>query len=85
LKGVVGFLIGMGLNWGARKILGGASPPLDLAFVPRGAALVDVPLLLAPLIGVVYGIFVEVDDGGAAARQAAAAAAAPARGPAKGE
>ena len=35
--------------------------------VSDGQALVSVPALLAPLIGILYGVFVEVDDGGKSA------------------
>jgi hypothetical protein len=38
--------------------------PLGLT---EGRALVSVPALLGPLIGIVYGVFVEVDDGGKSA------------------
>jgi hypothetical protein len=38
--------------------------PLGLT---EGRALVSVPVLLGPLIGIVYGVFVEVDDGGKSA------------------
>lgn len=75
VKGVFGLLIAMGLTWLARKTLGGVSLPLPAALgVPEGRSLVDVPLVLGGLIGAIYGIFVEVDDGGKAASADAAAA-----------
>jgi hypothetical protein len=70
LKGIFGFLIGCGLFWGARRLLGG----MHLAFATGLGApdrpLVEIPYLLGPLIGLVYGAFVEVDDSsGAAAKK----------------
>jgi hypothetical protein len=35
--------------------------------VADGKAMVSVPALLGPIIGIVYGVFVEVDDGGKSA------------------
>ncbi|HZL20810.1 MAG TPA: hypothetical protein VFG23_23960, partial [Polyangia bacterium] len=63
LKGIFGALVGCGLYWAARKVLGGA----HLAMVGRlglpDRPLVELPALLGPLIGAVWGIFVEIDDG----------------------
>jgi hypothetical protein len=63
LKGVFGFLIGMGLYWVAGKALGQFTLPFAARFGAPVAPLVNVPVLLAPLIGMLYGIFVELDDG----------------------
>jgi len=65
LKGIFGALIGGALYWGAGKLLGG----MHLAFasklgVPGNRPLIDIPLLLGPAIGALWGIFIEVDDGG---------------------
>jgi predicted outer membrane lipoprotein len=63
LKGIFGFLVGLGLYWVAGKTLGG----LHLALATRLGApdepVAALPLLLAPAIGIIYGIFVELDDG----------------------
>lgn len=75
LKGVVGFLIALGLTWLARKGLGGAKLELATGLGAPDVPLVDVPFLLAPVIGILYGIFVEVDDGGKSGPAAAAASA----------
>ncbi len=64
LKGIFGVLISLGLYWGARKVLGGMAPPVASPLWAPDQALVNVPVLLAPAIGIIYGIFVEVDDGG---------------------
>ncbi|HEY0712394.1 MAG TPA: hypothetical protein VGF45_06955, partial [Polyangia bacterium] len=83
LKGVVGAAILAGLYWGAQKLLGGFSVPLPAALNQvtggEGRPLVEVPLLLAPALAIIYGIFVEVDDGGSKA--AAPAGKAPATKP----
>jgi hypothetical protein len=63
LKGIVGVLIGLGLYWVATKVLGGMTLPLTAALGAPNAPLVQVPQLLAPAIGILYGIFVEIDDG----------------------
>ena len=67
VKGVVGLAVCMGLFWVAQKVLAGMQAPA-LLLAPLGVAdgktLVSVPALLGPLVGIVYGVFVEVDDGG---------------------
>lgn len=64
LKAVVGAGLALGLAWVGRRFIGGVS----LAFAPQWglpeARLGDAPWALGALIGVIYGIFVEVDDGG---------------------
>jgi hypothetical protein len=64
LKGIFGFLLGMGLYWLAGKALGGVSSPFAIApYFTTSDKIASVPLLLGPVIGILYGIFVEVDDG----------------------
>jgi len=62
LKSVFGLLVALGLCWVGHKFLG----DFHLAFATGLGApdkpLVDVPFLLGPAIGALYGIFVEVDD-----------------------
>jgi hypothetical protein len=65
LKGIFGAVIGGVLFWGAGKLFGG----MHLGFVtklgvPGDRPLVDIPVLLGPAIGALWGIFIEVDDGG---------------------
>jgi hypothetical protein len=70
VKGVIGLAVCMGLFWVARKVFGGMQAPAQLLAplgVTHGQAIVTVPALLGPLIGIVYGVFVEVDDGGKSA------------------
>ena len=70
VKGVVGLAVCMGLFWVAGKVFGGMKAPAQLLAplgLADGQALVSVPSLLGPLIGIVYGVFVEVDDGGKSA------------------
>jgi hypothetical protein len=75
LKMVFGALIGVGL-----AALGlHFGPNVDVYVAPLRAGLEHVPFrsgpILAPVIGVLYGVFVEWDDGGA--KKAAAAASPP--------
>jgi hypothetical protein len=62
LKAVFGFALGVGATFAGRKWLGGVHIPL--AFVPGASdhALPDVPLLFGAAIGMIYGVFVELDD-----------------------
>ncbi len=76
LKGVVGFLVGLGLYWVARKALGGASLAMATDMGAPDRPLVEIPFLVAPLIAMIYGIFVEVDDAGTSAGKPAAPPAA---------
>jgi hypothetical protein len=64
LKGIFGVLVCLGLTWVGRKVLGGVILPLNAQVgAPPDAPLTAVPLFFAPLLGVLYGIFVEIDDG----------------------
>lgn len=63
LKGVFGFGIGAALFWVAGKFLGGLHLPLASLGVPDAPA-VQIPYLLGPAIGMIWGAFVEIDDGG---------------------
>ena len=75
LKGIFGFLLGMGLYWLAGKALGGVASPVAIpGYVTTTDKVPGIPLLLGPIIGILYGIFVEVDDG---ERKKAAAAEPP--------
>ena len=79
LKGIFGAAVLCGLYWGATKLLGGVKLGF---FAQLGAAdqpITKVPVVLAPLLAIVYGIFVEVDDG---ERKAAASPPAPPAKPA---
>ena len=63
LKGLVGAALLTGLYWGATKLLGGFKLDLATHYGAPDAPLVNLPLLFAPLLGIVYGVFVELDDG----------------------
>ena len=62
LKALFGFGLGIGAGFAGRKFLGGVHLPL--ALIPGAAerALPEVPGLFGPMIGILYGVFVEVDD-----------------------
>ena len=63
LKGIFGFAIGLGLYWGARKLLGGVHASFAAGLgAPPDRPLVEVPFLLGPAIGALWGLLVEVDD-----------------------
>jgi hypothetical protein len=62
LKGAFGFLIGMALYWGARKLFGDTHLAFATGLGAPDRPIVELPFLLGPLIGSLYGIFVEVDD-----------------------
>ena len=63
LKGIFGFGVGLALYWGAHKLLGGVSASFAAGLgAPANRALVDVPFLLGPAIGALWGILVEIDD-----------------------
>jgi hypothetical protein len=62
LKGFFGIVIGVGLYWVAHKFLYGVR--LDFA-VKLGAPdkpIPDVPVVLGPMIGAVWGALIELDD-----------------------
>jgi hypothetical protein len=64
LKGIFGVVVGIGLYWLAHKFLYGTR--LDLA-VKLGAPdkpIADVPVVLGPIVGALWGILVELDDSG---------------------
>jgi hypothetical protein len=67
LKGIFGAVVGGAIYWGLGKLL----PGTHLAFTAKlGApdrALIDIPLLIGPLVGAIWGAFVELDDGGSSA------------------
>jgi hypothetical protein len=63
LKGIFGFGIGLLLYWGAHKLLGGLHASFAAGLgAPADRPLVDIPFLLGPAIGAVWGILVEIDD-----------------------
>lgn len=79
IKGIFGLLIAMGLYWGGRKLLGQTHLAFATGLGAPDQPLVDLPFLLGPVIGALYGIFVEVDDTGGTAPAAGSSAGAPTR------
>jgi hypothetical protein len=77
LKGIFGFAIGSGLYWGARKLFGGAHLAFASGFGAPDRPFVEIPYLVGPLIGLIYGAFVEVDDSSGAKEAAAKSATKP--------
>lgn len=60
VKAVVGFGICLGLYALVAKALGDPS----LSFLGEGVTATSLPYAFGAFVGVIYGIFVEVDDGG---------------------
>jgi hypothetical protein len=63
LKGLFGAAVCAGLYWGATKLLGGLKLDFTAQLGAPDRPVVDVPLLLAPVLAILYGVFVEIDDG----------------------
>jgi hypothetical protein len=65
IKGLVGVGVGIGLFWLGRKLLGGmhVSLPASLG-APPDSSIAELPILLGPLVGAIWGGIVEIDDGG---------------------
>lgn len=75
LKGIFGVLVSLGLYWLATKTVGGMKLPFAEAVGASGDdPLRSIPQLLAPALGIIYGIFVEIDDGDRRGKEAAVAA-----------
>jgi hypothetical protein len=72
LKGIGGVLVGALFYWGASKLLGGLHVGFAAALGVPGRSVAEIPVLLGPLLGVIWGVFIEVDDGSSAAKQAPA-------------
>jgi hypothetical protein len=79
LKGIFGAGVLAGLYWVANKFLGGFPVPLPgdaaaaIGITEAQPKLASTPVLLAPLLAIIYGVFVEIDDGGKTAPAAATA------------
>jgi hypothetical protein len=68
LKGIFGAVVGGALAWGAGKVLGGTHLALGGKLGLPDRPLVDLPVLLGPIIGAIWGAFVELDDGGSSGK-----------------
>lgn len=77
LKGIFGAALCLGLAWVARRTLGGVTLPLPEALGLPAEPVGKLAPLVTTAIGIVYGIFVEVDDGGDGKKNAKADAPAP--------
>jgi hypothetical protein len=68
LKGIGGLIVGGLLYWGGSKLFGGLHIALPAALgASPDRSVAELPILLGPLVGALWGAFVEVDDGGKAA------------------
>jgi len=64
LKAMFGFGIGAGLYALWAHFMGGFEMPVAHSLGAPAMPMAQIPYLLGPVIGIVYGAFVEVDDGG---------------------
>ncbi|MDB4981115.1 MAG: hypothetical protein JWM82_1867 [Myxococcales bacterium] len=74
LKGIFGVVIGIGLYWLAHKVLDGVHFALAVKLGAPDKPIPDVPVVLGPMIGAVWGALVELDDsssGGGATSESA--------------
>lgn len=60
IKAVVGFAICLGLYALVAKALGDPK----MSFIGTGVTATSLPYVFGALVGVIYGVFVEIDDGG---------------------
>lgn len=67
VKGLVGAALSGLLYFGAQKLLGSFTMPLPASLGVQGLPLVHVPFVFGAVIGIVYGVLVELDDGGGGA------------------
>jgi hypothetical protein len=64
LKGIFGVVIGIGLYWLAHKVLDGVHFGLAVKLGAPDKPIPDVPVVLGPMIGAIWGALVELDDSG---------------------
>ena len=64
LKGFFGIIVGIGLYWLAHKFLWNTRLDFTVRLGAPDKPIVDVPVVLGPLVGAVWGILVELDDSG---------------------
>ena len=62
LKALFGLAVGVGLYFAARKLLGSVHIPLPFIAGSAEHPISEVPAVLGTLIGVLYGVFVEIDE-----------------------
>jgi len=67
LKGIFGAVVGGAIFWGLGKILPGAHMAFTAKLGAPDRALIDIPVLIGPVVGALWGAFVELDDGGSSA------------------
>ncbi len=66
LKAIFGALVGGALALGARKLFGGAHLAVLGQLGVPDRPIGELPIVLGPLVGALWGAFVEVDDGSGA-------------------
>ena len=68
IKAVIGFGVGAGLYYAWVRMVGDLQLPMAAQLGAPAAPMASIPYLLGPLIGLVYGVFVEIDDGAGGGR-----------------
>src|SRR5262245_34028206 len=71
LKGIFGVVVGIGLYWLAHKLLWNTRLDLAVRLGAPDKPIPDVPVVLGPMGGALWGCLGELDDGGASAPDAA--------------
>ncbi|MDX2024185.1 MAG: hypothetical protein SF187_28345 [Deltaproteobacteria bacterium] len=67
VKGLVGAALSSLLYFGGQKLLGRVTAPLPASLGVQGLPLVQIPFVFGALVGIIYGVLVELDDGGSTA------------------
>ncbi|HVX97594.1 MAG TPA: hypothetical protein VHK47_21960 [Polyangia bacterium] len=67
LKGIFGVVVGIGLYWVAHKFLYGIRLDFAAKLGAPDKPIPDVPVVLGPMVGALWGILVELDDSGGGA------------------
>lgn len=66
VKGIAGAGVSCLLYFGAQKLLGTFVAPLPASLGVQDIPMVQVPFVFGAFVGIVYGVLVELDDGGVA-------------------
>jgi hypothetical protein len=77
VKALFGFAVGAGLYYAWHRVAGDFELPMAAKLGAPAAPMANIPYLLGGAIGIVYGAFVEIDDGGKSGKPGKSAQPAP--------